>query len=269
MSRPQTINDILAQIGNDLPSNNEGLITAEILRNVLTPLVMGVYDSLAAPNDVVLAQFPLYNNKTIYTGGEEVIVRYNDQLWLFVSTTDKEGVDPGTNPLVWNQFSLLALAHSQNKDTHLSLGQPHGVSALELREHIDDESIHGGGGNSIEFDLTIPKPLLLGSFDNPVEIIPAPGEDQVIVDVDMYFYVIGNTENYTEPALLEWSSGLQYPTDTNYSLNPGVSPIVRIDHDSESHEINSAIVLKSSARQSAGNHTVRVFGRYSIKNLAV
>ncbi len=270
MSYPHPINDILAQIGNDLPTNSEGLITAEALRNVLTPLVTVIYDTLAAPDAVVLAQFPEYSRVTTYIGRTLYVVRFDDQLWQFMSFGDQKGVDPGTNPTVWRVYPAMGMMHRRNNDYHLAEQSPYRVSALEIREHIDNEAIHEV--HAINLDVTLQPSAILDSYINPVEIIAAPGEGKVLVGMDLYFMVIPGTNDYPEPALIVWSSGNFYPEATNYNINrhkrEGIPVIVRLDHDSKEHEINSGLFLKSQGEQTEGNHIIRVFGTYWIKDLA-
>ena len=52
-----------------------------------------------------------YDNATTYVGGESTLVSFASQLWIFISPTDKTGVSPGSDPLVWNREAVNRIAH--------------------------------------------------------------------------------------------------------------------------------------------------------------
>jgi len=84
-----------------------------------------------------------YNPVTEYSQNQ--IVLYDDKIWKFISVTPQDGIEPGSDPLVWIQINLNELAHQQNSDTKLAEGTVDEVSANEIRTFIDG----GGGGASI------------------------------------------------------------------------------------------------------------------------
>lgn len=84
---------------------------------------------------------PEYNPATEYSQNQ--IVLYDDKIWKFISLTPQDGIEPGSDPLVWNQINLNELAHQQNTDTILSEGTPDEVSANEIRTFIDGGIVAG------------------------------------------------------------------------------------------------------------------------------
>lgn len=192
MNYPVTINNILSAINNELPTNGNQQITAAVLRGVLQPLVTGIYDALAAPSPSLLAQFPAYNAATTYTGGVEVVVKHNNELWLFVADDDNTGTTPGTNPTVWQPFSVLSLGHLQNTDNRLAQGQQNEVTAAQLRAHLDNDAIHAEG-ELTTFSTTVTAAEISAAvgFGNAHIVLPLAPEGYYRADLRLELSCLG------------------------------------------------------------------------------
>ncbi|MBL8002401.1 MAG: DUF2793 domain-containing protein [Flavobacteriales bacterium] len=140
-------NDLIADIIDRIKANGAEEITGPIHQDVLLNMVLSFLYYLNAIPLSVVNTYPAWDNAETYPGGVETVVRHNDKLWVFVSTTDDLGTEPGTNAAVWVEVSALQLAHWQNKDQYLDLGGPYQVSAQEIREHIDNLLIHSGASS--------------------------------------------------------------------------------------------------------------------------
>lgn len=77
-----------------------------------------------------------YNAGTTYIGGLTYYVSYNANIYKFISSTDKTGITPGTNPAVWELTSAGALTHQQNTDTKLALNTDYEISAITIYDFI-------------------------------------------------------------------------------------------------------------------------------------
>lgn len=149
MSNIQSIiNSIVANIQDNIQENGVQAITGPVLQEVLVQLVVQLGGAIFTPDDFLLNQYPAYDPAFTYEGYNQVIVKHNGLLWVFLSDIDRTGVTPGTNASVWEQFNGLSLAHPVNKDTHLAFGTADQVSAQEIRSVIDDLI------NLIELSLT-------------------------------------------------------------------------------------------------------------------
>lgn len=137
MSNNQNIiNALISSIQEVIDENGEGLITGPVLQDVLVEMVSQINAIIITPEDFLLNQYPAYDPEETYTGGNQVIVKHNGLLWLFLSETDKTGVTPGTNASVWEQFNGLSLAHAKNKDTKLDEGGTYEMTAQFIYEAI-------------------------------------------------------------------------------------------------------------------------------------
>lgn len=133
-----TFAQLISSIQSRIHTNGAAQITGQVHQDVLVDLVDTLVSQLALVSPEVLAAFPAWSNSTTYTGGEEVVVSYNDKLFLFVSGTDDLGTEPGTNSAVWKEVSALQLAHFQGTDQMLDQGGSNEVTAAELRALLDN-----------------------------------------------------------------------------------------------------------------------------------
>lgn len=137
------INDLVAAIQAAIAPNGTENITGQVHQDILVSSALSLNSIINNIPPSVLNGFSAWNAGTTYTGGSEVVVRHNSKLWLFVSATNNTGTEPGTNSTKWAEISALTLAHFRNQDTHLDQGNANEVTAQDLREHLDDTSIHG------------------------------------------------------------------------------------------------------------------------------
>lgn len=137
------INDLVTAVQTAIAANGTQAITGPVHQDIMVTVVQSLNAMANAIPPSVLNGFSPWNAGTTYTGGSEVVVRHNNKLWLFVSATNNTGTEPGTNSTKWVDVSALTLAHFRNQDTHLAQGGANEVTAQDLREHLDDEDIHG------------------------------------------------------------------------------------------------------------------------------
>ena len=138
MSNQQNIiNQLIGDINDVITTNGNQEITGEVLRELLINVVSSLNNIIQTPEDFLLNQYPAYNAETTYTGGEQVIVKHNGLLWIFISATDQIGVTPGTNFNVWDNFNALQLAHTKDHDAKLAATTANEVTAVEIRSFID------------------------------------------------------------------------------------------------------------------------------------
>lgn len=271
---PSEITTLQALITNNLPTNGQSLITAEVLRGVLHQMTVGIYNSLVQPDDVVLAQFPAYDAETTYEGESEVVVKHEGSLWVFISEEDATGVTPGTNPLVWTAFSLLALAHGRNKDSYLDFEGTHQVSAQQIKEHIANEALHQPQFTEVEFDVNITAAQMAAGHVTPMSIFAAPGAGKVVVGLELYMTIgteVG-TEQYDQSVMFRWTNEIQFPS-LFVVFNPSGEGVFQITNVPDGmatfipYYENQGMEMLCGAEQTQGDHDVRVFGRYWIKTL--
>jgi hypothetical protein len=130
------INQLQASITAAIKTNGNEEITGPVLQAALVSIVQTLWGVISEPDDYLLNQFPAYGAGTTYVAAEEVIVKHDSALWVFVSDTDQTGVTPGVNAAVWTAINSLSLAHFRNKDSGLDLGGAHEVSAQTIVEFI-------------------------------------------------------------------------------------------------------------------------------------
>lgn len=80
-----------------------------------------------------------YNAGTTYTG--TYYVSYNGNMYVHVGASPSTGITPGTNPAIWEQVSIGQLAHPQNSDQYLDENGANEVSAADLYELLNNQTI--------------------------------------------------------------------------------------------------------------------------------
>lgn len=80
-----------------------------------------------------------YNAGTTYTG--TYYVSYNGNMYVHVGASPSTGITPGTNPAIWSLVSIGALAHPQNSDQYLDENGVNEVSAADLYELLNNQTI--------------------------------------------------------------------------------------------------------------------------------
>lgn len=138
MTIEETFNLLIAKVQDNITTNGQGDITGKKNRDTLIEMLQGIQSVLDAPDDYLLNQFPPYDPTFLYQGGKEVVVQYVGRLWAFVSSFDKQGFTPGNDVSVWAMISALSIAHFRNRDTMLDEDGPGQVTALEIRQFIDN-----------------------------------------------------------------------------------------------------------------------------------
>lgn len=136
------INDLVAAIQAAIAPNGTENITGQVHQDILVSAALSLNSIINNIPPSVLNGFSAWNAGTTYTGGSEVVVRHNSKLWLFVSSTNNTGTEPGTNSTKWAEISALTLAHFRNQDTHLAQGGANEVTAQAIREHLDNADLH-------------------------------------------------------------------------------------------------------------------------------
>ncbi len=111
-------------------------LTNQELDNNFINIRKDIVNLSTAPN------LPNYNPITIYS--QFNVVTYNDKIYRFISVTPQDGIEPSSDPLVWEEINLNELAHQQNSDIKLAEGTSDEVTANEIRNFID-----AGVGTSI------------------------------------------------------------------------------------------------------------------------
>lgn len=110
---------------------------------------------------------PNYNPITIYS--QFNVVTYNDKIYRFISITPQDGIEPGSDPLVWQEINLNELAHQQNSDTKLAQGTADEVTANEIRTFIDAGS--GGGSTIYSANGTVVSDRIIDANGNDISFI--------------------------------------------------------------------------------------------------
>lgn len=131
-----TISELNAYIAANIAANGTNAITGPVAQEVLQSVTLSLLNIVNSLPGSTVNEFEPWDGGTTYTGGDEVVVRHNDQLWLFVSGSDSIGTEPGTNGLVWQPINAVQLAHFRNQDQYLDFGGSNQVSALELRRML-------------------------------------------------------------------------------------------------------------------------------------
>lgn len=127
------ITSILARVTENHAQENTGARTQE----VLVDMVYSLIEIIGGVPPSVIEQFPAWDADLVYEGGSEPIVKHDGKLYLFVSSSDDVGTEPGTDATKWKEISAVQLAHFRNEDQKLDAGGPNEVSAQEIREHLD------------------------------------------------------------------------------------------------------------------------------------
>ena len=144
------IEDILLRILLHSPLATKGskLTSEEIDTNMIE-----IFEELRLISNPINVE--LYDNGTKYIGESEKLVRFDSQLWRFISLTDRTGISPGSDPEVWNREAVNRLAHEDNniaevtRDELITLRDNGDVKPGRIY-HITDRNIYIFG---IEADL--------------------------------------------------------------------------------------------------------------------
>lgn len=131
------LNALVQYINDNITTNGNGEITGARHREVLQTVAQSLHAMTSAVPGAEVMDFDPWDAGTTYTGGQEVVVRHDDKLWLFISGSDSIGTEPGTDGLVWQEMSALHLAHFKDEDQYLDKGGSNQVSAMEIRAHLD------------------------------------------------------------------------------------------------------------------------------------
>lgn len=267
---PTTINAAIAAIFEHIAPNSNGEIDALKLRGVLMDVLLGLYNTFAQPDDALLAQFPAYDPFYEYEGGTEVVVKHNDLLWLFISPSNSTGQYPGTNGGVWQPFNVLGLAHFKNMDTWLDKPGPFAVSAQQIREHLEDETIHQVPPVKL-LDETMTVSQIENSFTAPVELLPDPPDGFFRDFIDLKAVQVPVDENPLQPYDAEPAHQLAVIcnsentnllsidlTDTQYVQRSVITRWMQFT-------TNAAILFKGTiGNPSGGNFKIRILGHYRL-----
>lgn len=97
-----------------------------------------LYDYLSAMNSG--SGIAPYDNGTTYSGTE--YVSYNGNIYVHISATSTTGVLPDSDITKWALTSIGALAHQQNKDSYLAFGSASQVSAVDLYDILNNQTIN-------------------------------------------------------------------------------------------------------------------------------
>lgn len=128
-----TLTELITYLTGQIGPNGDQEITGQRHQDVVVTIAQSLVNIVASIPPTTVNQFPPYNAATVYTGGQEVVVRYAGKLWLFVSGSNQLAVTPGTNGLVWQELTAVQLAHFRNQDQMLDQGGPNEVTAAELK----------------------------------------------------------------------------------------------------------------------------------------
>lgn len=80
-----------------------------------------------------------YNALTGYTG--TVYVSFGGNIYKHIAAGPSTGITPGTNPAVWELTSIGQMIHPVNQDQYLDLGGANEVSAEDLYELLNNQTI--------------------------------------------------------------------------------------------------------------------------------
>lgn len=80
-----------------------------------------------------------YNPATGYTG--TVYVSFGGNIYQHIAGGTSTGITPGTNPAVWQLTSIGELIHPVNQDDYLDFGGANQVSAADLYELLNNQTI--------------------------------------------------------------------------------------------------------------------------------
>lgn len=267
---PTTINAAIAAIFEHIAPNNNGEIDALKLRGVLMDILLGIYDTFARPDDALLSQFPAYDPFNEYEGGTEVVVSYNDRLWLFVSPMDSTGQFPGTNAGVWQPFNVLGLAHFKNLDTWLDKPGPFAVSAQQLREHLEDETIHQVHPVQL-LDVTLTVSQITNGYSSPVELLPDPPDGFFRDFIDLKAVQVPVDENPLQPYDDEPAhvNAVITNSEDTILLNIDLSHTVYVQRSVstrwDTFTANAAILFRVRVGNPAGgNFKIRILGHFRL-----
>jgi hypothetical protein len=193
MSIATTINKLIANVNANITTNGNEEITGLVHRNVLIFILNGLKKLFEELNADIVNLFAAWDEETEYIGNVEEIVRYDGELWVFVSATNKTGVVPGTNGSVWAPLDALTLAHPRNRDAMLARGTINQVTAAEIRAFIDT--------------FTEPGAALWGAIGGDIE-----GQ------TDLVAYIAAQIADFiTESTVTN--------TSRNYSKGQGLTPV--------------------------------------------
>lgn len=163
-----TISELNAYVASQIAANGTNAITGPVAQEVLQSINLSLLEIVSSLPGQTVNAFDPWDGGTTYTGGEEVVVRHEDKLWLFVSGSNSLGTEPGTNGLVWQQINAVQLAHFRNQDQFLDQGGPNQVSAFQLRRllslrqswgyPVDDVATEPVGGEPIGYAYAVQSP---------------------------------------------------------------------------------------------------------------
>lgn len=163
-----TISELNAYVASQIAANGNNAITGPIAQEVLQSITLSLLEIVNSLPGQTVNAFDPWDGGTTYTGGQEVVVKHDNKLWLFVSGSNSLGTEPGTNGLVWQQINAVQLAHFRNQDQFLDQGGPNQVSAFQLRRllslrqswgyPVDDVATEPVGGEPIGYAYAVQSP---------------------------------------------------------------------------------------------------------------
>lgn len=126
------LTDILLRITSHAPLTAKG---SELTYPELDNNFIVLFDFLAGLSSA--ANLSPYNAGTVYSNTPPTYVSYSGNIYQFISGTPTSGVTPGTNPAIWQQVTIGALAHVQNTDLYLNQGGAYEVTAPSVFNHLN------------------------------------------------------------------------------------------------------------------------------------
>lgn len=135
-----SLNELLAYLQTEIAPNGNQEITGQRHQDVVLTMAQSLVAIASNVPPSTINQFPPYEAGTTYTGGVEVVVRHGSKLWIFISPDNQEGVEPGSNGLVWRGISAAELSHLPDHDQYLDRDGPNEVSAVQLRALVGSQA---------------------------------------------------------------------------------------------------------------------------------
>lgn len=201
-----SINDLVAYVAAELPTNGNQEITAARHREVMQSTILSLMNIVSSLPPEMVLDYPAWDSEETYAGASEVIVRHNGKLWLFVSGTEQTGVEPGGNFTVWSELGAVQAAHLRNGDTMLAQGTASQVSAAEVRAALDAPKRSTGVFRPID-SVGPPDPWMLTGY----RFIVTSWDEEFAPDFE------GRLNNIAEKTATGWSFEVPVQGDRVYT----------------------------------------------------
>jgi len=199
---------------------------SSLTQNQLDQNFVIIYNELAALSNS--EQLDAYDPSRNYIGGSATFVAFDSKIWKFISATSQQGVQPDSDPAIWQRVTAGAIAHERNKDQFIDFGGQYQVSAEDIFNAVNKTTTQLAAVQSIVDGTVAPASPEMNGLAHII------GRFSDILDVNSIAWQGGNTIRYnisTGVGLPSYAVAGNYlcVTDSGKAINDGSFLISGVD----------------------------------------